>query len=485
MKMLPINFFNQQNHTKIKQVQKPNLKNIQADTVSFGAMKRSAFKEFNLACVNIFKIPIEKFKSINDFYAWVEAKYEELAQKEYPARDTRTTLAREKYLNSWKRHLDQDEYTQNPALKLIIFAFLVKGLTPTNENIPFVCDQDVLNNTILEIQAMLKQNPKAKFDFFKVYSSNMKKYYEIPSNGWVEIPSAKKDLKNAYENMKKLQCLSVSTWCTKSEKTEDYIANSDFYILMENDKPRICIKATNGVIDEIQGPKNDNKIPDKYIEQIEKFINENNLDDNINRVQNAKRIRNEKIKIIKDICEFIINQDAEKILKYFGITTTYRTDGKKILSEYRQPSMDISFSDLGIDENILIENVAEISGNAIFTKSSLESLQDIERIGGYAYLTGENLEDIGEKLESIEGGACFSKSKIKTLKNLKKIMGDTDFSESEVVDTGELSVIFGNVNFKKSKLKNLGKIKEIFGDVRKDWSMQIDKSKVKIHGDIR
>ena len=464
--------------------QRLNYRKQNTDTISFSALKKSVFMGFDLACVNMFKIPIEKFKSTDDFNEWVLNQYQNLVNKTYPARNTKTSEAREKYLNNWKKVLQQPKYNKNPALKLIIMHSITKNLDINSENIPYICNESILDNAIKDIENMLKSNQKTTFDFLKVYGSHLRNHYNIPENGWIKIPSAAKDPINSFDNMQKLQSLSTSTWCTKSDKTEEYISLSDFYIYVSNYKPQVCIKSTMGAIDEIQGPKNDNTIPDAYIDEIERFILENELEDRESRIIKAKNIKEQKQKILNDISLAISSNDSEKILEYFGINTTIRSDGKKILSEYHQPSREITFADLGIDENMLFRDVAEISGKAVFQKSSLQSLFDLEKIGGFAYINGPKLRDIG-KLRETGNGACFSGSKITSLKNLRYINGNADFSNSEITDLGELETIKGDAFFKNSKLKNLGKIKEIFGDLRLSWNMTYDPSKIQIHGEIK
>ena len=53
------------------------------DTVAFGAMKKSQFQLFDLAAVNAFKAPIEKFNSMSDFSQWVKTEISRLAQDVY------------------------------------------------------------------------------------------------------------------------------------------------------------------------------------------------------------------------------------------------------------------------------------------------------------------------------------------------------------------------------------------------------------------
>jgi hypothetical protein len=66
-----------------------------------------------------------------------------------------------------------------------------------------------------------------------------------------------------------------------------------------------------------------------------------------------------------------------------GIDVSYNQDGKKILSHYTRDietgSDNLSLEDFGINENKLLKEVAEISGDAYFRNSCL-SAEDFKNI---------------------------------------------------------------------------------------------------------
>ena len=70
--LIPINFQYRkvQSNAKHKCVNYPNLTPLTCDTISFGAMKKSEFEGIDLAVVQKFKAPIEKFNSNNDLQKW-------------------------------------------------------------------------------------------------------------------------------------------------------------------------------------------------------------------------------------------------------------------------------------------------------------------------------------------------------------------------------------------------------------------------------
>lgn len=171
---------------------------------------------------------------------------------------------------------------------------------------------------------------------------------------------------------------------------------------------------------------------------------------------NISRIKNELNYAIK-------NNNAKEIFKYFNIDITEDKNGFFSISHYKQPSHDITFAQLGIDENKLFEKVKEINGNADFINSKLLSLQNLKRIRGRASFYNSQINDMGS-LESIDEFASFSNSKFTSLKNLEFIGDYADFRDSKITDTGALKAIGGSVDFSHSEITDLKNLKIILGD---------------------
>lgn len=238
---------------------------------------------------------------------------------------------------------------------------------------------------------------------------------------------------------------------------------------------------------------------------------------------------NSKAKLAKSIKLETI-KDAEFVLNHFGIKTQKISDNALSIDEYRQPSLNFKFSDLGIDENKFFKYISEISNDASFMSSSVTDLGILKRIGQDAFFSHSQITDLGELVEigkdsyfqhskisnlgklqkigrnayfedskiqdlgmltQIGGSVFFRNSLIQDLKNLSKIGncadfgkssvinlgqlneigGNADFCNSQITDLGNLSRIGGNADFRKSKITNLGNIKEIgknlyLGDIK-------------------
>ena len=99
-------------------------------------------------------------------------------------------------------------------------------------------------------------------------------------------------------------------------------------------------------------------------------------------------------------------KSAQDIFNTFGIDTKIRKDGKLIISHYTQPK-NSNFNELGIDEDELLKNVAEIEGDADFLGSNATTLGSIESIEGDLDIINSSIEDLGE-LKYIGGDAWFT-----------------------------------------------------------------------------
>ena len=85
-------------------------------------------------------------------------------------------------------------------------------------------------------------------------------------------------------------------------------------------------------------------------------------------------------KIKKDLKEAIENNDVKTIYKYFGIDVKEGKNGYLTISEYKQPSKDYTFKDLGIDENKLLEKVKRIEGDADFSNSQVANISKLKLV---------------------------------------------------------------------------------------------------------
>ena len=345
--LTPINFQYNKTKSNIKHqcVNYPNLAPLTRDTISFGAMKKSAFEGIDLAVVQKFKAPIEKFNSNENLQNWAKDMAKTIADKDYVGRQLETKIQRKAMLKYWSDYVfnENDAYTNTTAL--LILDAITKDLGPDNNNIPPVLNKGVLADCIDEIDKNIKNNPKYQFDLNKMYQNKLHAFYmdDIETNTgetatkWVVIPSKEHDPYNFEANVEKLKTLSYKSWCTKSFNAEPYLAKGDFHVYLENGKPKLGVRFVDDEIEEIQGERNNNRIPIDYFDVIENHLSENNLKltyyakDEINSAERAKK---EIAKIKRNLKEAIKNKDIKKIYRYFGIDVKEEKDGYLIISKY-------------------------------------------------------------------------------------------------------------------------------------------------------
>ena len=472
----PINFQNKsfQNIPKQQNIKYPNLAPLKHDTVSFGAMKKSEFVGIDLAVVQKFQAPIEKFNSNDDLQKWAGYKAEAITENDFGGRHEETEIQRNAMLKEWSDYVLYENNAYKKTTALLILNAITKDLESDNDNLPPVLNKGVLADCIDEIDKNTKNNPKYQFDLNKMYQNKLRAFYidDIETDTgetatkWIIIPSAKHDPKNFKANVEKLKALSYKTWCTKSFNAEPYLWQGDFHIYLENGKPKLGVRFIGDEIEEIQGELNNSRIPVNYFDVIQNHISENNLkltEDAKDEIKSAQTAKTEIKKIKKDLKEAIKNNDIKKIYNYFGIDAKEGKTGYLTISEYKQPSKDYTFQDLGIDENILIEKVKTIKGNANFRNSMLTDLKNLKYINGNASFWHSQVTNLGN-LKIIGGNANFKYSKVTNLGNLETIGGDADFTNSQVTDLGNLQTIGRNAYFNYSQITNLANLEIIGGN---------------------
>lgn len=421
---------------------KSHLAPLEHDTVSFGAMKKKEFEGIDFAVVEKFKAPIEKFNSNDDLQNWAGNKAKAIAAKDFGGRHTETKIQRKAILKEWADYVfnENDAYTNTTAL--LILNAVTKDLKPDTDNIPPFLNKGVLADCIYEIAKKTKNDPSYQFDLNKMYQNKLRAIYlgdkETDTNEtdtkWIIIPSKKHDPKNFEANVEKLKTLSYKTWCTKTFNAEPYLEEGDFHVYLENGKPKLGVRFAGDEIAEIQGEKNNSKIPIAYFDVMQKHINENNLKVTYNaesEIYAAKKIKKEITKIKNDLKDAIENNDVKTIFNYFCINAEEDKDGYLSILEYKQPADYYTFKDLGIDENKLFEKITKIKAHADFNNSHVTDLGNVEFIGAYA---------------------DFSNSQVTSLGNLEFIGRDADFRNSRVTNLGNLATIGGIAYIKNSPL---------------------------------
>ncbi len=421
----------------------------QNNRVNFTAMKKSQFSGIDFSVVEKFKAPIEKFNTMEDFENWAGGQYKELVSKDFGGRDDIVANQRYRMKKEWNYFLS-DGGKYSPAERLLILNGITKGLDPKNNNYMPAYNETILNKTMNGLFENLSEDKKYKYDFGKIYTNNLKDFYakDISENytGWTIIPSRTNDRENFDSNVKKLQSISGSHWCTKSTHAKPYLTMGDFHIYFEKGDPKIALRFDEDVAVEFQGVSNNDRLVPEYFNVLEKYVEEND----ISLADKAKRefdLSKENRDLVKDIEEKIGDavktKDYAKILNYINIETKKDKNGKLILSHYKIPK-GFDFKNIGIDENDVLKSVSRIEGDADFTRSKIDGFGSVEYIGGRANFAGLTLENLG---------------------GIKEIGGDADLNYTKLNSLGKLVKVGKNLNLDFASIKDLYPLKSVGGKI--------------------
>ena len=477
MKILPITY-------KINPIQIKNsnykIRPLPFDTVSFSALKKTQFQGIDLAVINQFKAPIQSFNNNEDFQTWCLDKINEKFpnSRQYEAKKEIVQIQRKSLIDEWKKYILEENEAYSKAICLMILSSITKDLKENNDTIPPNLDKGVLAQTIAEIEEELKKDRNYQFNFNKLYSNNLRLFYSNDveeatgesQTGWIMIPSYENDKENFEANVQKLKALSHPSWCTKSYNAESYLKSGDFHIYLDEGKPRVGVRFHHDKITEIQGEKNNGEIPKKYFDQIESHTTDYPFTLKMQDKMQTARVGVVKLKnFLASLDKPIKDHSTKEILELAGIEVEQDEDGKLIISEYKEFSPTFSYDDLNINEDLLLREIKEIKGNAIFTNSKAKSLGALEKIGGNACFVDSKIEDLGN-LREIGGNADFFNSKIKSLKNLEIIGKNATLGSPSLSDIGNLRAIKGNAIFQLSSIKSLNKLQLIGGSAEFTYS---------------
>ncbi len=445
---------------------------LKCDTVSFCAMKKTQFEGFNLAMIEKFKAPIQSFNTQEDFDNWADNETKKITLRDYPARQEITATQRKGMLDDWKKYVLEENDGYTPQIKLLILSEVTKDLKQTNDSIPPVLNKGVLAQTIYELESILNQNPKESFNFNKMYANNLQAFYlddtDTGETGtkWIIIPSKEHDSENFSKNVEKLKALSYKTWCTKSYNAEPYLKKGDFHIFLEDGKPKVGIRFSGDKIEEIQGEKNNNKIPAGYADAIINHVQENDYEFSYRAQKEFETLKFEKKKmerIKEELKDAIKNKDTIAIMNYFMMEPEVDENGEITIEIYGQPGEYYDYDYLGIDEDELLKDVVKIKGHAYFENTKATKLPKLEYIGGDGYFENSKVRDLSN-LKYIKGSANFYKTEVKDLSKLEEIGGSANFIRTQKIDLRNLKSIGENARFEASKVEDLRSLETIGGD---------------------
>lgn len=244
---------------------------------------------------------------------------------------------------------------------------------------------------------------------------------------WVKIPSIKSAPESKADSISTLEILSSRNWCTRSsvDKAEAALEDGDFYIYLERKggnqwNPLIGMACSKGKIDQIQGIENNNIIPTSELENIKEFIKSHGLKCNSDIVPEGPKAL-QQIMIAEKLVEYdetlgktlekaIKDGDDYGILKFMSKKVDKLEDGKFEIATYK-PSYNVSqnsgisipYSMLGIDEDLMLQNVEKINGdlildhkNPLFASTLRKFPPSLKTVTGKIVCSEEQFAQFGE-----------------------------------------------------------------------------------------
>ena len=177
--------------------------------------------------------------------------------------------------------------------------------------------------------------------------------------------------------------------------------------------------------------------------------------------QNKKKYEAE-ISALKGLVEG--KTETTEIFNALGIETEKKDDGKLSISHYRQPGKLVSFKDLGYDENELMKDVKEIKGDADFKKTSLTSIDSLEKVGGNVDISFTKVKSM-KNLKEVGSIAQFNNSLIEELPNLKLVGAMAELSNTRVKELPALEIVKGNLDLQNTPIEKMPALKSVKGDI--------------------
>ncbi len=461
------NPLNVNNHAQKRPVR--IIPSLACDTVSFGAMKKSEFESLELAVVEKYKLPIEKFNSKKDLAKYSQKGLESLQTLPLKGKSSDTENLRKQILTEWRKFFKNNSEKYPAYIAFLVMKGLYENLKEDNDRLPPQLDVGVLDKTLEKIKVGFEKDKHFSYGFSNMYRKNLTEemlensFAAKEKTGWILIPSKSHAPENFAQNVERLRALSYSTWCTANTAGKHHLELGDFHFYVVDGVTQVVLRMFDGKVAEIEGIKNDWSIPPKFLDEITSYMKEVKLQPNDDvkvKMQEAIRKKEDRIKRINNFKELFKNADKNNPLEVFpllGIEVEVLTNGKLELSEYAPPEKDISFKDVGLDEYKLFENVEKICGDADFSNSDLKEFSTLKYIEGDANFSNSNIKNLGSLLE-IQGNANFNQSRVKDFGSLR-FAGACDFSGCYIDSLNNLTSIAGRANFEGATIRDLGNLK--------------------------
>ncbi len=193
---------------------------------------------------------------------------------------------KQKSFDKWWNYATKN-YGDNPAFFYSILNPIIESSPPSQKNGAPPISEEAVEGIKDEIgtKGVTQMNVFKKFKkISSEYDRKSSNSLDIDDNkSWIRIDSKQRDPENYQKNKEKLMRFSTATgWCIAQESyANDYLSKGDFWLYLENEKPRVAIRLSDDKkVEEIRGYHNNKdlkKYLDPYWEQVKNFLHNSDL----------------------------------------------------------------------------------------------------------------------------------------------------------------------------------------------------------------
>jgi N12 class adenine-specific DNA methylase len=414
------------------------------------------------------------------------------------------------------------------SVRYLVYRGIYKFISKESEAYPIGYIKEAFDSTI---QRFSESDSPQNFDFYTEYNQSIidllgedrDSVINVDTdNGisgtWIKMNKASDSNDIEATKIKVAAASNGTSWCTKQTDTSGTGAKKvieeddhDFYVFF----PKNTTQATIAIVPIREGEEeqlvnnswytgvfkqsnaSDNNVDPEYYEtvnQLAKKTKDKDLAYTLEKIgysglskEEIKEIQRQKDKVKLDWFEnhsgeIFTDEDIEDINRIYGISIIVNGDqlglhewtegieeqlpesirkdfGNKLFKSISYIELDANFNGSQVQS---LGNLQSIGGNAYFKGSQVQSLGNLQSIGGYANFNGSPITSLGN-LQSIGGNAYFEDSQVQSLGNLQSIGGNAYFNGSQVQSLGNLQSIGGYANFNDSQVQSLGILQSIGG----------------------
>ena len=177
-----------------------------------------------------------------------------------------------------------------------------------------------------------------------------------------------------------------SVWCLRFENAHHYLQEGDIHFFLDtkgNAQIAINVKPDGEIYEMQRRYKQDGAVPVAYAEIISDYATENRFSGRKQQIKHALEAKPKFDELKARLHKMQEEGNFKGIFKEIGIDTEENADGTLTISRYSPfiKGKNYTLFDLGINENLLFQNVSSIVGKSNFNGSALTSAPKIKKIG--------------------------------------------------------------------------------------------------------